>query len=158
MYGLLKQKVALLTLVVCLLPCVSFADSTSLMEQVRDSEAAFARSMADRDFQAFRKFIDDEAVFYSQGQPLEGRQAVENAWKPFYEDEEAPFSWEPGTVAVLESGSLALSSGPVFNAAGEQVAIFTSVWRKNEKGRWLVVFDKGNRYCPETVPDDGEQD
>jgi len=46
-------------------------------------------------------------------------------------------------VEVLDSGDLALSSGPVVSPAGETVGRFNSVWRKDPDGRWLVVFDKG---------------
>lgn len=58
---------------------------------------------------------------------------------------QAPFSWDPETVVVLASGTLALSSGPVRNPAGERVGAFNSVWRRQADGRWRIVFDKG---CP----------
>ena len=47
-------------------------------------------------------------------------------------------------VEVLESGNLALSSGPVRNASGEEVGRFNSIWRKEADGTWRVVFDKGS--------------
>ena len=47
-------------------------------------------------------------------------------------------------MAVLDSGRLGLSSGPVFDPAGERVGTFNSVWRRTE-GEWKIVFDKG---CP----------
>jgi ketosteroid isomerase-like protein len=57
----------------------------------------------------------------------------------------APFSWEPEHVEVLASGTLALSSGPVFGRDGTRIGTFNSVWRLEADGRWRVVFDKG---CP----------
>ena len=66
-------------------------------------------------------------------------------WKRLYEPKDAPFSWAPETVQVLDSGTLAISSGPVKNPKGENVGTFNSVWRREKDGRWLVVFDKG---CP----------
>ena len=45
---------------------------------------------------------------------------------------------------MLESGRLALSSGPVLGASGEQIGRFNSIWRKDADGQWRVVFDKGS--------------
>ncbi|MGD9022116.1 MAG: nuclear transport factor 2 family protein [Lysobacterales bacterium] len=118
-----------------------------LHAEVMETERAFARTMAERDFEGFASFLADETVFFAGEKPLEGRQAVMNAWRGFYEAETAPFSWEPGTVVVLESGTLALSTGPVFNPAGEKVATFTSIWRLEAPGSWRIVFDKGCRAC-----------
>ena len=100
--------------------------------------------MADRDLQAFLTFIAPEAVFFAGDQPLRGRAAVAGAWAPFFEDAEAPFSWYPDTVEVLESGGLALSSGPVITASGEQAGRFNTIWRLDADGEWRVVFDKGS--------------
>ncbi len=115
-----------------------------LTDEVRQTEAAFAKTMQDRDFAAFGGFISSEAVFFSGPEPLRGRAAVLEGWQPFFEGAQAPFSWKPGQVEVLDSGTLALTSGPVFNPEGRQVATFTSVWRREGPGTWRIVFDKGN--------------
>jgi ketosteroid isomerase-like protein len=118
--------------------------TTDLEEQVRATERAFAKSMADRDLAAFTAHLADETVFVGAA-ALRGRQAVVDAWSRFFEGPEAPFSWEPETVLVLASGTLALSSGPVRNPVGERVGTFNSVWRREADGTWRIVFDKG---CP----------
>jgi ketosteroid isomerase-like protein len=123
------------------------AAGEGLRDQVMETERAFAMTMAERDFEAFQSFLADETVFFAGEKPLEGKQAVMDAWRAYYEAEAAPFSWEPATVVVLESGTLALSTGPVFNPAGEQVATFTSIWRREATGQWQVVFDKGCKAC-----------
>ena len=119
-----------------------------LRQQVEDTERAFAQTMADRDFEAFTSFLSDEAVFFSGDTPLRGKQAVSDAWQPYFEGAEAPFSWAPELVVVLDSGGLALSSGPVRNPAGTRVATFNSVWRLEPSGEWRIVFDKGSSDCP----------
>ena len=50
--------------------------------------------------------------------PLHGRAAVVEGWKHFYEGP-APFSWAPERVEVTSSGTLAISSGPVFDPDGQ---------------------------------------
>lgn len=120
--------------------------SNDLQQQVAAAERAFARTMADRDHGAFTAFVSEEAVFLSRS-TLQGRAKVAEGWKSFFEGEAAPFAWEPETVAVLASGTLALSTGPVYDAQGERVSAFTSIWRLEEDGVWRVVFDRGNKYC-----------
>lgn len=118
-----------------------------LERQVERVERAFAQTMADRDFDAFTRFLDPETVFFSDEGPLRGSVAVADRWKAYFEAPEAPFSWSPETVQVLDSGGLAFSSGPVFDPSGQRVATFHSVWRLDGDGEWRIVFDKGSRYC-----------
>jgi len=127
-------------------------DSEQLKRQVEDTERAFALTMAERDHVAFTQFLSDEAIFFSGETALRGKQRVVDSWKPYFKDPEAPFSWEPQTVEVLDSGTLALSSGPVRDAAGNVVATFNSVWRLESHGQWQIIFDKGNRACADPGP------
>lgn len=133
----------------CLLHAAAQAgvDLDALRQQVGDAERAFAKTMADRDHRAFARFVSEEAVFFSGPTPLRGRQAVVEFWKRFYEKPQAPFSWEPDQVQVLDSGSLALSTGPVRDPAGKLVGRFNSIWRQEAPGVWRVVFDKGEGVC-----------
>ncbi|MEP7327891.1 MAG: nuclear transport factor 2 family protein [Betaproteobacteria bacterium] len=110
-------------------------------------EHAFARTMADRDFAAFSTFIATDAIFFTGPTPLRGKEAVTAGWKRFYERPAPPFSWTPDEVEVLDSGTLALSSGPVRNPDGRIVSRFTSIWRLEAPGVWRVIFDRGNEVC-----------
>jgi ketosteroid isomerase-like protein len=120
------------------------AQAASPRHEVEAREIAFAQTMADRDFEAFLTFISPEAVFFGGGEPLRGREAVARAWRPFFDGPEAPFSWRPDTVDVLDSGELALTSGPVLDASGEPAGRFNSIWRLDPDGVWRVVFDRGS--------------
>lgn len=124
------------------------ADRAALERQVADTERAFAKTMADRDLAAFSSFLSEETVFFSGPEPLRGKQAVTAWWRRFYEKPEAPFSWEPARVEALDSGTLALSTGPVLDPAGKCVGSFTSIWRQEAPGVWRIIFDKGGP-CPE---------
>jgi len=127
-------------------------DIDSLKRQVADAERAFARTMAERDHQAFTSFLSHETVFFSGPKPLHGAEAVAEFWKRFYSAPEAPFSWKPEQVEILASGTLALTSGPVRDPKGTVFATFTSIWRLEADGKWRVVFDKGNPVCPPPKP------
>ncbi|PWB68846.1 MAG: DUF4440 domain-containing protein, partial [Holophagae bacterium] len=110
--------------------------------QLRATEEAFARTMADRDHAAFVSFVADEAVFFGRTGELRGREAVAAAWKPLFEGAAAPFSWRPEVATVLDSGNLGLTSGPVFAPDGTRIGTFTSVWRREPDGSWKIVFDR----------------
>jgi ketosteroid isomerase-like protein len=120
-----------------------------LQKQVRESERAFAKTMADRDHAAFASFVAEDSVFLSgPNRALRGRKAVADGWKRLYEGPEAPFSWEPETVEVLDSGALGLSSGPVYDRQGKRAGTFNSIWRREADGKWKVIFDNGCPPCP----------
>ena len=110
-------------------------------------ERAFAKTMADRDHAAFSGFVSEEAVFFSGPKALRGRAAVAAAWKTLYEAPAAPFSWEPEQVEVLDSGTLASSTGPIRDPSGKLIGTFSSIWRLEAPGVWRVIFDRGNDVC-----------
>ena len=122
-------------------------DPEALTRQVFAAESAFAQTLAARDSQAFATYVALDAVFVGRRATLRGRAAVVAGWHPFFEGRAAPFSWSPDMVEVLESGALALSSGPVRDPNGRQVGTFNSIWRRDPDGRWQVVFDKGCPVC-----------
>ena len=123
------------------------SNADELRQQVFATEQAFANSMAERDFDAFRQFLAEEAIFFSGEEPLRGSQQVADAWSAYFEGPGAPFSWAPRTVEVLDSGTLALSTGPVYDPEGNCVATFSSIWRREASGDWKIVFDKGSPHC-----------
>jgi ketosteroid isomerase-like protein len=143
----MSKSFAVIVAAVLLVGCASSWAQADVRQEVFAAERAFAQTMADRDHEAFASFISEEAIFFGPAEPLRGKQQVIEGWAPFFEGADAPFSWEPQTVEVLDSGTLALSSGPVRNQAGEAVAQFTSIWRRESDGAWRVVFDKGCDLC-----------
>lgn len=124
------------------------AEAPSPIEQVFTVERAFATTMADRDLEAFSTFLSDEAVFFAGTKVLRGRQQVTQAWAAYFTESAPPFSWHPDQVVVLESGTLALSTGPVIDPSGQVVGRFNSIWRLEAPGAWKIVFDKGSPPSP----------
>jgi ketosteroid isomerase-like protein len=114
--------------------------------EVRNTELAFAKAMADRDFGAFAAHLSAEAVFFDGSRILHGASEVSAAWKPRFRGPKAPFSWAPDHVEVLASGGLALSTGPVISD-GKVVGRFSSIWRREAPHTWRIVFDKGESVC-----------
>jgi len=131
-----------------LLSCLASATAAEPVEalaaKVRSREVAFAKTMADRDHAAFATFVSEEALFMGRA-VLRGRKAVAEGWKPYFEGPKAPFSWQPDRVEVVDSGTLAFSTGPVFDPEGKPTGTFNSTWRLERDGEWRVVLDSG---CP----------
>ena len=145
---------AVCSIIVCLIGLSGCAGTPQragieeLQKQVADTERGFARTMAERNHAAFMTYLADETIFFTgQGVPQRGKQTVADAWKRFYEKPEAPFSWEPEIVQVLDSGTLAISNGPVRDPSGKIFAQFSSIWRLESPGVWRIIFDKGNVVC-----------
>jgi ketosteroid isomerase-like protein len=119
-------------------------DVVEVAAEVEAREIAFAATMADRDLESFLTFLSPEAIFFNGGELLRGPDEILQAWGPLFDGPTAPFSWHPDMVEVLESGGLALSSGPVVGATGEEIGRFNSIWRKDQDKQWRIVFDKGS--------------
>ena len=147
MFKLMQLVLTCLSLLMACAVSAQELDLEQLRQQVEDTERAFASTMANRDHDAFTSFLSDETIFFSGETPLRGKQQVADAWKPYFQEPGAPFSWEPQTVVVLDSGTLALSTGPVRDPGGKQVATFNSIWRLDPDGTWQIIFDKGSSFC-----------
>lgn len=67
-----------------------------------------------------------------------GRPAIAAAHA---EDPLGVFSWTPVISRAAASGDLAFTVGWVFNAAGQTLGKYFSVWQKQNTGEWLYVVD-----------------
>jgi len=115
--------------------------------EVTAVETAFAKTLADRDAAAFRRFLAPDTIWLNGKTPLHGPDAVMAHWGRFFDGPQPPFAWAPDLVVVLPSGDLAHSSGPVTQPEGRVFARFQSVWRRKPAGGWEIVFDQGSEIC-----------
>lgn len=121
-----------------------------LVDDVRCREIGFSQSAENRDYAAFKSFIDGDARFVGSD-VLRGVEQVAEVWSVFFAEDGPTIRWRPQIIEVLENGTLALSRGPYksesLDADGNNVeswGTFNSVWRLNEDGEWRVVFDAGS--------------
>lgn len=131
------------------------ASREARIEQVRQSEIAFAATVAARDKMRFASMIAEDAVFVGSTGAIRGRDAILAAWAPFFEPTAPEFEWHPEIVELTEDGALGLTRGPWTirgkDAEGrpvEQKGVFNSVWRRQPGGDWRVTFDAGCSPCP----------
>jgi ketosteroid isomerase-like protein len=132
----------------------AIAVTGSVEDQVRCAELAFSRSVQEQNIEAFTAMVDEDARF-TGGETLRGKQEIADGWTPFFQTDAPRFRWAPDNIEVLETGDLALSQGPwemiLVGESGEDVVRtgrFFSVWRRDENGRWSVIFDGGTPPRP----------
>ena len=140
-------RTTLVALLISVAGLASAQTNAELKEQVRKTEIAFAKTMADRDIKAFASFLTADSVFLSAGKASRGPAEVVAAWKSLFEGPQAQFSWAPEHVEVVNSGTLAMSQGPVLDPNGKRIGTFNSVWRREKGGVWKIVLDNGCPSC-----------
>jgi len=67
-----------------------------------------------------------------------GRAAIAAAHA---EDPLGVFSWSPVIARAAASGDLAFTIGWVFDAEGQTLGKYYTVWQKQNTGEWLYVAD-----------------
>ena len=150
-----------LSMSLILLLTVATSATGNPADEVRCREIGFAKSVEALDRDSFATFIDPDARFVGNN-VTRSRAAIAEAWSVFFTVEGPLIKWRPQFVEVLESGDLALTRGPYRiidkNDKGEMTegwGTFNSVWRRNEEGKWFVVFDAGS--FPDEHPSDEQR-
>jgi ketosteroid isomerase-like protein len=126
-------------------------------------ELTFAQSVEKHDAKAFAAHLHPGAVFSAATPaPVRGRDAVVKNWAPIVEGKELRLRWHPDVVNIGGDRNVAISRGPFVMEdtrpgakARYSIGTFTSVWVRQPKGEWLVLFDGGGP--PPTPVKDSEE-
>lgn len=119
------------------------------------AEVGFSRAAENRDKVAFLSFVDPDARFVT-GRVSRGREEIGAAWAGVFRSDGPRMRWRPRVVEVTADGRLALSRGPYRSIridengeTTERWGSYVSTWRRNDDGKWRVVFDTEG-YFPDT--------
>lgn len=130
----------------------------NLQESLRETETAFAASLANQDWDQFAGFIADEAIFVS-GVVQHGKQAILDGWAVFFQEGAPKLIWKPEVVEIQDDGELGMTHGPfTIEQPGpdgtilSQSGFFNSVWERQADGSWKVIFDAGCPPCQAPAP------
>ena len=126
---MLRMMMAVVALLLGACSSVATKPASLSVDSLIAAETAFAKSMADRDFDAFASHVDEGAVFINGGKPLRGKAAVLAHWKKFFESSEAPFAWKPEIAEVSASWICDRSDATRLDSSP------TRRWAKNPTGR-----------------------
>ncbi len=125
-------------------------------DAVARANRAMCKAVADKDVEAFRRLVSDEAVFYGSGAPRRGREAVVASWRGFFaRDGRSTLTWAPLTWSASRSGDVGYTQGAYTASAidGQDRAIrrtgsYVTIWRKQAGGGWQAVVDIGSPAAP----------
>ncbi|WP_298394482.1 hypothetical protein [Sphingobium sp.] len=135
----MKARLALLAAAAILLvaakPPMRFQPDPS---SVIAAEIAFNRLAQEKgQWTAFRETAADDAVMFVPNKVLA------QDWLRKQADPPASVSWSPSIVYVSCDGNLAASTGNWKRPDGS-VGYFTTIWRRDKKGRWRWIMDHGD--------------
>jgi ketosteroid isomerase-like protein len=144
-------------LILCGSACAPAPPESTIFEQeLRQADVEFDRAVADGDIAAFADLVADDAVFFGAATPLEGRDAVVAAWRPFLDpDSGFTLRWSPTDVEVGSSGDLGVTRGNYRSTRITEdgsisvgVGFYVTVWRRSEDAKWRAILDIGTSPQP----------
>lgn len=96
---------------------------------------------------AFIEYIDSNGVLLRPGEmPIAGANAIDYLVQQ--NDTGYTLTWEPNFAAVSKSGDLGYTYGIyALRPAAKDTVIYgtyTSIWKRQEDGKWKFVLDSGN--------------
>jgi len=97
-------------------------------------------------------FGDSAATFPAGGAILVGRAVIRNRMTRTFADSSVHVAWHPTHASIARSGDLGYTYGyyrwtgrdSLGRAAPPEIGKYLTVWRRDPRGRWLVVADIGN--------------
>jgi len=116
--------------------------------EILETEHAFAEMVKKEGLKkAFLTYADDNAVLNRNNSIIKGKYEIEK----YFDNQtlqDVKLEWKPNFIEVSESGDLAYTygnykfeaketSGQIIKSNG----IFHTVWKKQEDGKWLFVWD-----------------
>jgi ketosteroid isomerase-like protein len=117
-------------------------------EAAAEAEAAAA---TDRAFSDLAQIVGNAESFarYAAPTAAQSGNAASVGWEfgraaiaaAHADDPLGVFSWTPVIARAASSGDLAFTVGWVFNAAGQTLGKYFTVWQKQNTGEWLYVVD-----------------
>lgn len=112
------------------------------------AEIAFNRLVQDKgQWTAFRETAADDAVMFVP------QKVLAKDWLKKQADPPKSVSWSPSIVYVSCDGNLAASTGNWKRPDGS-VGYFTTLWRRDKKGRWQWILDHGDTLAsPREAPE-----
>ena len=115
-----------------------------------ESEAE-AAAATDREFSDLAQIVGNAESFarYAAPSAAQSGNAASVGWEfgraaiaaAHTDDPLGIFSWAPAIARAAESGDLAFTVGWVFNASGQTLGKYFTVWQKQNTGEWLYVVD-----------------
>jgi ketosteroid isomerase-like protein len=130
------------------------------------ADRAFDRATAEKKIDGFSSFLADNVSTLRADQPvLRGKEAMQQDWKPLFENKSISLRWQPISAEISKSGDLGYTVGSyTITRTGEEGSAivgtgkYLTVWRLQKDGSWKVEFDTGVPDTPPAGPGQGRGD
>jgi ketosteroid isomerase-like protein len=127
-------------------------------DQVKQTDADWAKACAAHDINQFMSFVDPNARFWQGGEGVHGA-AIREEFRVSFGDKNFSLKWTPVDATVAASGDLAYSTGTyTLDATGpngqpiHRAGTYLTVWKKDKDGNWKVIEDIGSAKPPAPTP------
>ena len=128
--------------------CQKSVDLGQIKQEIISTEASFQTMAHDKGIaEAFAHYADENAVIKRENDTLIiGKEAIRN----YYLNKKlttATVTWKPDFVEVSLDGTLAYTYGKYQwkinedNTIKEYKGVFHTVWKRQDDGKWLYVWD-----------------
>ena len=120
------------------------SEMTLIAQQIEATNRKMEEAFKQKDMLAVARFYaDDATMFYSRGQKVHGREAIDRYWTNIKE----PKDWKLQVVeiggdrdTVYQIGKSSLTSGPV-GTQGTYVCDFVLIWKRQTDGTYKIHVD-----------------
>ena len=127
-------------------------NETRQVQQVRETELAFAAAARAKDYEKAMSFWDDDIHFFNEGKMSTGMAKQRENWQ-FLKDPNVTITWSPEVVEA--SGGIGYTTGPyemrVKQKDGSERVMhgrYVTIWRRKADGSWKAVLDIGSPEPP----------
>jgi ketosteroid isomerase-like protein len=149
-----QRPLTLMTVVLLaiLLPACTGTTSRAAREELLAVDAKFAALVEEKGLSVYEDYFAEDAVSLPAFEPMvEGKAAIIETYRPYYNSSKFRLRWKPTRAEVSEDNRFGFTIGhyevTYVNDQGvsvTRIGKYVTVWRKDWDGRWKVVVDGGS--------------
>jgi uncharacterized protein (TIGR02246 family) len=131
------------------------------VQALKDSEAAWAKATAAKDFdKSMTYYADDASLLIANAPAINGKDAIRTAMKPMFDDPNFALAFQASRVEVAKSADLGYTQGtytltitdPRTKKPVTDKGKYVTAYKKQSDGTWKAVADMVSSDIPLPAP------
>jgi uncharacterized protein (TIGR02246 family) len=131
------------------------------VQALKDTEAAWARVMAAKDYEkSMSYYADDASLLMANAPAINGKDAIRVAFKPMFDDPNFALTFQGSRIEVAKSGDLGYTQGaytltitePKTKKPVTDKGKYLTAYKKQADGSWKAVGDMISSDMPPPTP------
>ena len=125
------------------------SNETKQVQQVRETELAFAAAARAKDYEKAMSFWDEDIHFFNEGKMSTGMAKQRENWQ-FLKDPNITITWSPEVVEA--SGGIGYTTGPSEIRVKQEDGTervrrgrYVTIWRRKPDGKWKAALGIGSQ-------------